>query len=166
MFLLSEDEAFYDLATPKYDVIDFSARAARGGDGAPPPKAEKISHAASSTPGSKAAVVEVADAAAAEAAIHGPENAGKVVVLDFSAGWCKNCKKIAPTIQQLAQAHAASAAVYAVDIDELAEVAVAHDVSTLPRLLLFRDGTKVGDYLGSNAEEIKALFEATCSSNT
>ena len=52
MFVLSADEAFYDLATPKYDVIDFSARAARGGDGAPPPKAEKISHAAPGTPGS------------------------------------------------------------------------------------------------------------------
>ena len=24
---------------------------------------------------------------------------GKVVVLDFSAGWCKNCKKIAPLIR-------------------------------------------------------------------
>ena len=30
-----EDEAFYDLATPKYDVIDFVERASRGGDGAP-----------------------------------------------------------------------------------------------------------------------------------
>jgi hypothetical protein len=32
-----EDEAFYDLATPLYDVIDFASRATRGGDGAPPP---------------------------------------------------------------------------------------------------------------------------------
>ena len=30
------------------------------------------------------------------------------------------------------------ALVYSVDIDELAEVAVAHDVSTLPRLLFFK----------------------------
>ena len=30
--------------------------------------------------------------------------------------------------------------VYSVDIDELAEVAVAHDVSTLPRLLFFKVG--------------------------
>lgn len=27
--------AFYDLATPKYDIIDFAERAARGGDGVP-----------------------------------------------------------------------------------------------------------------------------------
>jgi hypothetical protein len=30
--------AFYDLATPKYDVIDFAERATRGGDGVPLPK--------------------------------------------------------------------------------------------------------------------------------
>ena len=84
------------------------------------------------------------------------------MVLDFSAGWCKNCKKIAPVVQALAQAHPSAAAVYSVDIDELAEVAVAHDVSTLPRLLLFRDGARVGDYLGSNVDEIKALFAAAC----
>lgn len=32
-----EDEAFYDLATPTYDIVDFAARAKKGGDGHPPP---------------------------------------------------------------------------------------------------------------------------------
>ncbi len=36
-----EDEAFYELATPTYDVIDFDERASRGGDGAPPPDRTK-----------------------------------------------------------------------------------------------------------------------------
>ena len=72
------------------------------------------------------------------------------MVLDFSAGWCKNCKKIAPLISSLAKQYGqgsssggsgsggVEALVYSVDIDELAEVAVAHDVSTLPRLLFFK----------------------------
>lgn len=30
-----EDIAFYDLATPKYDLIDWSYRAGKGGDGVP-----------------------------------------------------------------------------------------------------------------------------------
>lgn len=36
-----EDEAFYDLATPTYDVVDFAARAKRGGDGNPPPSQQQ-----------------------------------------------------------------------------------------------------------------------------
>ena len=31
-----EDKAFYDLATTKYDIIDFEASEKRGGDDAPP----------------------------------------------------------------------------------------------------------------------------------
>jgi hypothetical protein len=33
-----EDIAFYDLATPKYDVIDWPYRAGKGGDGVPLPR--------------------------------------------------------------------------------------------------------------------------------
>lgn len=70
--------AFYQLAEPKYDVIDFAARATRGGDGAAPPKAEKLKHSASvtavTTPEEVAAAVE-----------EGGESKG-VVLLDFGAG--------------------------------------------------------------------------------
>lgn len=160
-----EDAAFYDLATPKYDVIDFAARASRGGDGAPLPRSEKISNASaasSSSSSSSSSVIEITDAAAVAAILNQPEHQGKTVVLDFSAGWCKNCKKIAPVVSALAREHAGACVVCSVDIDDLAEVAVAHDVSTLPRLLFFRDGAKVGDYLGSNEADIRALFASTC----
>lgn len=72
-----EAEAFYQLAEPKYDVIDFAERAKRGGDGAAPPKSEKLQH----TAGVTSAVTtpeEVADAVAAVG--------NGVVLLDFGAG--------------------------------------------------------------------------------
>lgn len=46
-----EDEAFYDLATPTYDVVDFAARAKRGGDGNPPPSQQQQKEGASSSSG-------------------------------------------------------------------------------------------------------------------
>lgn len=73
-----EDVAFYQLAEPKYDVIDYAARAARGGDGAAPPKAEKLKHSAKVTPVTTPEEV----AAAVE---EGGENKS-VVLLDFGAG--------------------------------------------------------------------------------
>lgn len=72
-----EAVAFYQLAEPKYDVIDFAARATRGGDGAAPPKSEKLQHAAGVT----AAVTtpeEVEEAVAAAG--------GDLILLDFGAG--------------------------------------------------------------------------------
>lgn len=45
-----EDEAFYDLATPTYDVVDFAARAKKGGDGHPPPTLKQAQGEAGTQP--------------------------------------------------------------------------------------------------------------------
>ncbi|CAN0329651.1 unnamed protein product, partial [Hapterophycus canaliculatus] len=73
-----EAEAFYELAEPKYDVIDFDSRATRGGDGAAPPKGEKLQHAEGVTSAvtTPEEVAEVVGAAAEDG----------LVLLDFGAG--------------------------------------------------------------------------------
>lgn len=73
-----EAEAFYQLAEPKYDVIDFASRATRGGDGAAPPKSEKLQHAAGVTE-AVTTPEEVAEA------VEG-KGEGGLVLLDFGAG--------------------------------------------------------------------------------
>lgn len=73
-----EAVAFYQLAEPKYDVIDFASRATRGGDGAAPPKSEKLQHAAGVT----AAVTTPEEVAEVVAAASGDG----LVLLDFGAG--------------------------------------------------------------------------------
>lgn len=72
-----EAVAFYQLAEPKYDVIDFVSRATRGGDGAAPPKSEKLQHTAGVTEAvTTPEEVEEAVAAAGDG----------VILLDFGAG--------------------------------------------------------------------------------
>lgn len=73
-----EAVAFYQLAEPKYDVIDFASRATRGGDGAAPPKGEKLQHSAGVT----AAVTTTEEVAEAVAELEG----NGLVLLDFGAG--------------------------------------------------------------------------------
>ncbi|CAM9924748.1 unnamed protein product, partial [Heterosigma akashiwo] len=145
-----EDEAFYDLATPTYDVIDFKERASRGGDGAPPPKAEKLQHAAE--------LKEVEEVEELEEILRaaGPD---RLVVVDFGAGWCKNCKKIAPAVGKMAAKYADHADFVAVDISEAEDLAIEYEVSSVPRLLYFKNGAKVDDYLGSTVGEIRAKVE-------
>lgn len=77
-----EDIGFYDLATPKYDIVDFPERATRGGDGAPAP-------GALDTVGS-GEITELTDVD--EVASKLEEAGEKAVILDFNAGWCKNCE--------------------------------------------------------------------------
>lgn len=72
-----EADAFYQLAEPKYDVIDFASRATRGGDGAAPPKSEKLQHAAGVT--KAVATPEEVDEAVAAAG-------DGLILLDFGAG--------------------------------------------------------------------------------
>jgi thioredoxin 1 len=55
------------------------------------------------------------------------------VILEFGASWCKNCKKIAPTIKLLAEEYMGQVIVLDVDIDDCEEIASEFDVSTIPR---------------------------------
>lgn len=142
-----EDVAFYDLATPKYDVIDWASRASRGGDGAPPPKAAAIAP--------HAGVVSITDLDEAKSII---ASQSKTVVFDFNAGWCKNCLRIAPHISNLATQHNDKVVVYSIDVNDAEDIAIEYNVSTLPRILFFKGGALAGDYLGSVEAEITAKF--------
>jgi thioredoxin 1 len=55
------------------------------------------------------------------------------VMLEFGASWCKNCKKIAPTIKLLAEEYMGQVVVLDVDIDDCEEIASEFDVSSIPR---------------------------------
>jgi len=151
-----EDEAFYALATPLYDVIDFEERATRGGDGAPPPASEALGH----EEGGAIVLIESVDELQEELdkAAAAAGGGGKSVFVEFGAGWCKNCKRLAPFVEAQAKKTAGSITVLLVDIDKAAEIAMEHDVSNVPRILVFKGNDKVDDYLGSSEAEIEALF--------
>jgi thiol-disulfide isomerase/thioredoxin len=101
-----EDEAFYELATPTYDVIDFVERAQRGGDGHPPPKAAPLEHAGE--------VMPIDGAEAYNAAL---SDQNHLIVLDFGASWCKNCRRLVPFVGRLANELAGKAKFFSVNIE-------------------------------------------------
>ncbi|CAM9958894.1 unnamed protein product [Laminaria digitata] len=149
-----EAVAFYQLAEPKYDVIDFESRASRGGDGAAPPKGEKLQHAAGVT----AAVTTPEEVA--EAVAGGGDG---VVLLDFGAGWCKNCKKMVPAVEHIASGPLGQKLkVLTVDIDEAEDLADEYDVTGVPCFVALRGGSgdKVAEYKGSDPEALKAKITA------
>ena len=71
-----------------------------------------------------------------------------VVLVDFWAEWCAPCRRLAPTVDQLAADYSGRLTVAKVNIDENPMTPSKFMVRGIPTLLLFKNGdlieTKVG----------------------
>lgn len=63
-----------------------------------------------------------------------------VVLVDFSADWCGPCRMLAPILDMLAKELEGRVTVVKVDVDESQSIASQYDISSVPTLLLFKDG--------------------------
>ena len=62
------------------------------------------------------------------------------VLVDFSADWCGPCRMLAPILDMLAKELEGRVTVVKVDVDESQTIATQYDISSVPTLLLFKDG--------------------------
>ena len=76
------------------------------------------------------------------------ETSEGLVLVDFHAPWCGPCRILGPTLDQLENVK-----VVKVNVDENKELAVEHNVSSIPKIILLRDGANVGDYLGLQSKD-------------
>jgi thioredoxin len=83
-------------------------------------------------------------------------NAGKLVVVDFTASWCPPCQMIAPKFAELATELEGTCVLVKVDVDENAEAAQACGISCMPTFQFFKDGVKIAEIQGADFEGIKA----------
>lgn len=70
------------------------------------------------------------------------------VLVDFWAEWCGPCRAIAPSIEQIAQEYAGKVKVFKVDVDREGDLAMKFNVMSIPTLLVFKGGQKVGQMIG------------------
>jgi thioredoxin 1 len=63
-----------------------------------------------------------------------------VVLVDFWAEWCAPCRRLAPTVDQLAEDYNGRITVAKVDIDENPMTPSKFMVRGIPTLLLFKNG--------------------------
>ena len=82
----------------------------------------------------------------------------KTVLLDFWAVWCGPCKMIAPIVEQIAD-ELEDIVVGKVDVDQEMELAVQFGITSIPTLLVFKDGKVVATSVGYRSkEEIEKLL--------
>ena len=70
-------------------------------------------------------------------------NAKGLTVVDFYAPWCGPCRKLSEIVSQISEEFAGRANVYKLNTDENLETAKQYSVSSLPTLLIFKNGESV-----------------------
>ena len=81
----------------------------------------------------------------------------KAALIDFSATWCNPCKMLAPVLEELSKDMEGKVDFYNMDVDDNQEIAQEYDISSIPALLIFKDGKVAGQAIGFQPKD--ALIE-------
>ena len=82
------------------------------------------------------------------------------VLLDFWATWCGPCRMIAPTLAQIAEENQGKLKVGKVNVDEEMELAMRFGVTSIPLLVVMRDGQIANKAVGAMPKaKIETLFK-------
>ena len=75
-------------------------------------------------------------------------NSDKPVLIDFWAPWCGPCRMLSPTISEIAEEYKDKVKVGKVNVDEEGELATIFHVSSIPMLVVMKNGKVVNSTVG------------------
>jgi len=86
------------------------------------------------------------------------------VLVDFWAVWCGPCKAVAPIVDKLASEFDGRAKMAKVDVESAREVATRFHITSVPTLLLFKDGEVIDQVVGAVPEsQLRGMLERAMS---
>ena len=80
------------------------------------------------------------------------------VLVDFWATWCNPCRMLMPTIDALADEYDGRIRIAKVDVDENPTLAARYGISTIPCLILFKNGNIVEKSVGARPKHLLAAM--------
>ena len=76
-------------------------------------------------------------------------DSGKPVVLQVAATWCGPCRIVGPFVDELAPSYQGKAIITKMNVDDNPEVAQRYGVTSIPTLMMFKDGKLVDRAVGA-----------------
>lgn len=70
------------------------------------------------------------------------------VIVDFWAPWCRPCQMLGPIIEQISVEQEGKVKVGKVNVDEEGALANAHRISSIPTVMVFKNGKTTGQVVG------------------
>ncbi len=70
------------------------------------------------------------------------------ILVDFWAEWCAPCKMVAPILEEIAAEMDGKLTIGKLDVDNNMNTAMAYGISSIPTLMLFKDGEAVARIVG------------------
>jgi thioredoxin 1 len=71
------------------------------------------------------------------------------VIVDFWAEWCGPCHAVAPVLDKIVEERAGAVKLVKVNIDEQQQLAQTYGVSSIPTMILFKDGQPSAAAIGA-----------------
>lgn len=76
-----------------------------------------------------------------------------LVMVDFWAPWCAPCRMVAPVLEELQEEMQDKVKIVKVNVDENPQVATDYGITSIPTLIIYKDGEMVDRTIGAGPKD-------------